>query len=163
MPRGGVPEWLKGTVLKTVRGETLSRVRISPPPPMRYLGIDYGHRKVGLAVSDEAGSFAFPYQVLPNNSKLLEEIKNIVVKEKIGKIVMGESLSLSGEANPIQEDILIFKEKVEREIGLSVILEREFFTTWEAKRIIDENQADQQTDARAAALILKSYLDKNSR
>ena len=128
---------------------------------MRYLGIDYGHKKVGLAISDEAGSFSFPYQVLPNTLKLLEEIKNICEKEKIEKVVMGESLDLSGVANEIQKDILTFKEKLEQETGLGIVLEREFFTTWEAKRIVDESQTDKQTDARAAALILKSYLDKN--
>lgn len=130
---------------------------------MRYLGIDYGHKKVGLAVSDEAGSFAFPYQVLKNDSvqKLIAEIKKICETEKIEAIVLGESLDLSGQANPIQEDILNFKEKLEKEIGLTVILEREFFTTWEAKRVIDGGQTDKLTDARAAALILKSFLDRN--
>jgi putative Holliday junction resolvase len=129
---------------------------------MRYLGIDYGHKKIGLAISDETGSFAFPYQVLPNTPKLLEEVKKICEQEKIEKIVIGESLDLSGVANEIQKDILIFKEKLEQETGLVVVFEREFFTTWEAKRIIDEKQNDKQTDARAAALILKSFLDKDT-
>lgn len=131
---------------------------------MRYLGIDYGHRKLGLAISDELGSFAFPYQVIPNFSreKLIEDIKDVCKKEGVEKIVIGESLDLSGEANSIQSDILTFKEMLEKETGLEIIFEREFFTTWEAKRIIDEGQNDKQTDARAAALILKSYLDKKN-
>jgi len=130
---------------------------------MRYLGIDYGHRKIGLAISDEAGSFAFPYQVLPNISmaKLTEEIKKICAKEGIESIVIGESLDLSGQANPIQKDILIFKEKLEEETGLTVELQKEFFTTQEARHLIDESQTDPQTDARAAALILKSFLDRS--
>ncbi len=132
---------------------------------MRYLGIDYGHKKLGLAISDELGSFAFPYQVIPNKSPvdLIAEIKKICLAEGVGEIVLGESLDLSGQANPIQADILIFKKGLESELGLPVHLEREFFTTWEAKRIIDESQTDKQTDARAASLILKAYLDKNSR
>lgn len=130
---------------------------------MRYLGIDYGHRKLGLAISDESGNFAFAHSVLPNNPKLLTELKNVCQREGIEKIVLGESLNLSGGANEIQEDILIFKDKIEKEIGLEVIFEREFFTTQEARRIIDEEQKDPLTDARAAALILRSYLDRNSR
>ena len=132
---------------------------------MRYLGIDYGNRKVGLAISDEAGSFAFPYQVLPNKGidKLIADIEKICDNEGVAKIVLGESLDLSGLANEIQKDILVFKDKLEKEAGREVIFEREFFTTQEARRIIDEGQTDLQTDARAAALILKSYLDKNSR
>jgi putative Holliday junction resolvase len=132
---------------------------------MRYLGIDYGHRKVGLAISDEMGSFAFPYQVIQNFSreKLIRDIKDICEKEGVEKIVIGESLDLSGGANPIQSDILTFKESLEKETELEIVFEREFFTTWEAKRIIDDGQNDKQTDARAAALILKSFLDKKSR
>ncbi len=147
---------------------------------MRYLGIDYGNRKVGLAISDEAGSFAFPYQTVKNESlaKLAEEIKNICEQEKIEKLVIGESLDLSGQANPIQKDILIFKDKIEKEIGLPVVLQTEFFTTQEARRGIDDpstpfdkargkslrarsKQNDPMTDARAAALILKSFLERN--
>jgi len=130
---------------------------------MRYLGIDYGNKKVGLAISDEAGSFAFPYQVIKNEGrdKLTKEIKKIVEQEKIEKIVLGESVDLSGRANDIQPDILIFKEKLEKELGREVILESELFTTREARRGIDETGIDPETDARAAALILKSFLERN--
>ncbi|MFA6253809.1 MAG: Holliday junction resolvase RuvX [Candidatus Paceibacterota bacterium] len=129
---------------------------------MRYLGIDYGNRKVGLAISDEAGSFAFPYQVIKNEGvdKLVGQIEKICDNEGIGIIVLGESLDLSGEANPIQKDISVFKEKLEKEAGREVVLQKEFFTTREARRVIDENGTDSETDARAAALILKSYLDR---
>lgn len=129
---------------------------------MRYLGIDYGNRKVGLAISDEAGSFAFPYQVIKNEGgeKLVGQIEKICDNEGVGVIVLGESVNLSGQANPIQKDILILKEKLERETGRPVILEKELFTTQEARRTIDESGIDPTTDARAAALILKSYFDK---
>jgi len=131
---------------------------------MRYLGIDYGNRKVGLAISDESGHFAFPYKVLKNegSEKLLGEIELIIKEEGIEKIILGESLDLSGQANPIQKEIEVFKQKLESR-GLVVEFEKEIFTTQEARRIVDEEQKDLDTDARAAALILKSYLDKNSR
>jgi putative holliday junction resolvase len=129
---------------------------------MRYLGIDYGNRKVGLAISDEAGSFAFPYQVIKNEGidKLVGQIEKICDNEGVGAIVLGESVDLSGQANEIQKDVLIFKEKLEKETGREIILEKELFTTQEARRGIDEAGADPETDARAAALILKSYLEK---
>ena len=129
---------------------------------MNYLGVDYGNRKVGLAISDEAGNFAWPYQVLKNESieKLIEEIKRICAKEEIEGVVIGESLDLLGQANPIQKDILIFKEKLAKAVNLPIETQTEFFTTQEAQRVIDESQTDSQTDARAAALILKSFLEK---
>lgn len=127
---------------------------------MRYLGIDYGNKKVGLAMSDEAGVFAFPYKVVPNNSlqKLIKEIKNICLKEGIEKIILGESLDLSGQANLIQAEIVKLREGLEK-FNLPIEFQKEFFTTQEARRIIDEKGVDSETDARAAALILKSFLD----
>lgn len=129
---------------------------------MRYLGIDYGHKKIGLAISDEEGSFAFPYQVIPNTPKVSEEIEKICREEGVGALVIGESLDLQGKPNPVHEAILLFKSDLGKKLGLEIILEKEYFTTWEAKRVIDESQTDKQTDARAAALILKSYLDKKT-
>ncbi len=128
---------------------------------MYHLGIDYGHKKVGLAISDESGRFAFPYGVLPNTVKLSAEIRAICEKEGIEKIVIGESLNLSGEPNPIQKKIKQFRAELAEVVGLPVASEKEFFTSWEAKRLIDEEQKDPLTDARAAALILRSYLDKS--
>lgn len=129
---------------------------------MRYLGIDYGNRKVGLAISDEAGSFAFPYQVVKNEGvdKLAGQIEKICDNEGVSVIVLGESVDLSGQPNSIQKEIIIFKEILEREIGREVILEKELFTTQEARRLTDKEKGDNLTDARAAALILKNYLDR---
>jgi len=129
---------------------------------MRYLGIDYGHRKVGLAKSDETGRFAFPYLVLPNNAVLIEAIKRICLKEGIEKVILGQSLDLSGAENPIQVAIGKFRDKLATALGLPIEWQAEFFTTREARRVIDEGQTDPATDARAASLILKSYLDKTS-
>lgn len=128
---------------------------------MRLLGIDYGHKKVGLAISDETGRFAFPLEVLPSDRFLLEKIKKICKKESVGLVVIGESLDLSGQPNPIMAKIKKFAKDLEQETKLSVEFEREFYTSWEAKRIIDETQSDKMTDARAAALILKSYIDRH--
>jgi putative Holliday junction resolvase len=127
---------------------------------MRLLGIDYGHKKIGLALSDESGRFAFPHATLPNDKFLISKIKELCVREKIGLIVVGESLGLSGQPNPIMKQIEKLEESLRQEIGLPLAREREFFTSWEAKRIIDEGQTDPLTDARAAALILKSYIDR---
>lgn len=127
---------------------------------MRLLGIDYGHRKVGIAISDEAGAFAFPYKVLKTSSKLIEEVVQICVTEKIKKIIIGESVDLSGQPNLIMKDILYFKKELEKKSGLPIEMEKEFFTSREAKRIIDEKQTDLETDARAASIILRSYIEK---
>jgi len=127
---------------------------------MRLLGIDYGHKKVGLALSDEGGRFAFPHNTWPNDKFLVGKIKELCTREKVGLIVVGESLDLSGRPNPLMREIEKFEDLLKQKIGLPLAREREFFSSWEAKRIIDEEQTDPLTDARAAALILKSYIDR---
>ena len=125
---------------------------------MRYLGIDYGTKRVGVAISDEAGEFALPFLVLPNDKKLLTAMTAICREKNIGTIVIGESKNFAGEDNPLQEKINQFKKELEQATGLLVELELEFFTSAEAARLQGKNA---KLDASAAALILKSFLDKH--
>jgi len=76
---------------------------------MKYLGIDYGKKNVGVAVSDDGGNLAFAKTVLDNNEALLKNVLKICEEDKIEAIVMGESKNLNGEENLIQKDILRFK------------------------------------------------------
>lgn len=125
---------------------------------MKYLGIDYGTKNVGIATSDDSGSLAFAKTVLENNKELLNNVLKICEEEKIEVVVLGESFNFSGQPNKVMGDILNFKKDLERN-DLVVHLEPEFFTSAEAERI--QGKSD-KIDASAAALILKSYLDKKS-
>ncbi len=122
----------------------------------RYLGIDYGAKNVGLAVSDEAGSFAFPLKVLENNSDLVDTIKRICEQNAIGTIVVGESRDFEQKENEIMKEIAPFAQKLWEDIGLPVKMHPEFLTSIEAERLQGHNDMH---DASAAALILKSYLE----
>ena len=124
---------------------------------MKYLGIDYGEKNIGIAVSDENGGMAFPLKVIKNSKKTLAEVKKIFVDEKAESVVLGESLNLKGEPNKIMEDIKVFKENLEKEIGKQVYFEPEFYTTQHSLHIQGRTP---MTDASAAALILQSFLDK---
>ena len=79
---------------------------------MRYLGVDYGSKRVGLAISDEEGMMAFPYKIIQNNQELLDTIHNICGQEEVRGIVLGESQNLSGEPNKIMAEINEFKDKL---------------------------------------------------
>ena len=142
---------------------------------MRYLGIDYGSKRVGLAISDEEGKFALPFSVLPNDKKLLSEIKKIITEKQVGAVVLGESKDFKGEDNAIMTDIRIFKIALEKETGLTIFLEPEFMTSAEADRMnarVPEQSRksgirlrrpkanNEMLDASAAAIILQSYLDR---
>ena len=147
---------------------------------MRYLGIDYGTKRIGIALSDEKGKMAFAHSVIPNlgKEKTAEKIKKICEENFVGKIVLGKSLNYKGEPNIIMEKIEPFKMALEKEIGLPVVYENETLTSAEARRPLGgerkrpptlskrkspekEKQARMKVDASAAALILQSYLDKN--
>lgn len=132
---------------------------------MRFLGIDYGVKRVGLALSDANGRFALPYSVVPEDEKLIPTIKAICDKEQVGKIVIGESRDLKGQANPVMKKIARFRERLAQVVDVPLEYEPEFFTSTEAARLpgggVGAWSKDEFLDARAAALILKSYLDKH--
>ncbi|MEK7552683.1 MAG: Holliday junction resolvase RuvX [Patescibacteria group bacterium] len=122
---------------------------------MRFLGLDYGRKRVGLALSDEGGRFAYPLTVLPNETGLIDQIKTICREREVGEIVLGESLTRERRPNPLMKPILRFKERLSLALGLPIIFEDESMTTAEAAREIGR---DDRLDARAAAIILRNYL-----
>lgn len=127
---------------------------------MRYLGIDYGSGKVGVALSDEAGTMGFPHATLKNDSKLLEALLKIVRDQTVGTVVIGESRSSSGEENPVAKAARTLAAKLEAE-GVSVAYEMEAFSTQEARRLPDGSRTNTASlDASAAALVLTSYLSR---
>ena len=138
---------------------------------MKYLGIDYGSKRVGLSISDENGSLAFPYKIIPNNMELLDTIHNVCGQDEIGAVVLGESHDLSGSPNKIMGSIEELKRNIEAELDLPVYLQTEFMTSVFARGNDGkkENDArknkkvkDKKIDDSAAALILQRYLDKNN-
>lgn len=146
---------------------------------MRYLGIDYGSKRVGLATSDDDGVFAFPYKILKNDLALIDTIHNICGEENIQGIVVGESTDLSGEPNKIMGSIEKLVKTLEADLGLPIYLQKEFMTTIEARQQPSSSGAQARgksmnnarkikqapqaaADASAAALILQRYLDKKN-
>ncbi|MCU0660185.1 MAG: Holliday junction resolvase RuvX [Candidatus Pacebacteria bacterium] len=137
---------------------------------MRHLGIDFGSKRVGLALSDENGMLAFPQSILQNDLTLVEHITTLCRDAHVGEIVIGESLDSSGRPNPIMQDVKAFAVKIGKATGLPIVFQKEYMTSLEARRPIDGKKAlvarkekIEQTlaaDAKAAALILQRYLDK---
>ena len=119
------------------------------------MAIDYGSKRVGIASTDETGKFALPRTVWPNDENLLSKILEFREKNEIEKIVIGESKDLKNQANPIQEKIDVLKKDLE-DLGIKVMYHPEVFTTMEARRIQGQTE---MTDASAAALILKNFID----
>jgi putative Holliday junction resolvase len=136
---------------------------------MKYLGIDYGTKRIGLATSDGGGSMAFPYSTVKAGAGALAEVHAVIVKEGVEKIIIGESRNFKGEANAVMEDIAEFKKDLEEITGLVVEYEAEFLSSAAAARQYEGDfgrgdKPDQsKLDAAAAAVILQSYLYKNKK
>lgn len=124
---------------------------------MRYLGIDYGTKRVGLALSDESGSMAFPHDVIPNNEDLLPALERCLATHRVDAIVIGHSKHPDGSDNVIHAAVTELVTDLTLATGLPVHLEPEQYTTQEAIRFQGRTE---KTDAAAAAIILNSYLAK---
>src|SRR3989344_7398246 len=122
---------------------------------MRYLAIDYGAKRIGLAISAE--DIAFPRGVLENNASLLAALSELVAKEKVTHIVVGDTRSFRGGENPVTKDAESFIEKLKKETGLSVTSAWEAGSSVEASRYAPEGRP--HDDSAAAAIILQRYLD----
>ncbi len=144
---------------------------------MRYLGIDFGSKRVGVALSDESGTLAFPHRVFLNDVTLLSEIETIVKEQKVKLVVMGESKDFKGKANPIAKKAEEFRKILEKHTHKKVVYELEFLTSIQATRKHSrrsdgsrgtgqrarDRKPNDMLDASAAAIILQSYLDTHGK
>ncbi len=142
---------------------------------MKYLGIDYGTKRIGVAVSDDTGSIAFPLTTLKSDREALVRVAALVQENKVEKIVIGESKNFQNEPNEVMEDIEQFKKDIAELTQLEAVYEPELFSSAQAARQYTPdvspgglrprgsrkaNPSQEKLDAAAAALILQSYLDR---
>jgi len=123
---------------------------------MKYLGIDYGSKRVGLAVSDERASIAFPLEVVVTHAAL-SRIKEIVAEKRIGAIVMGDTRGSGGVGNEVTGEAEHFADDLEREVGLPVSRAVELWSSIEASRYA--GKGNEHRDESAAAIILQRFLE----
>jgi len=140
----------------------------------RFLGIDYGTKRIGVAISDENGTLAFPKEIVLNDSNTFKRIDEIIKEEDIKEIVVGESVDFSGKLNALSARIDVFILELKEKFDLQIHKQKEFLTSVEARRSKNSKKDFNQTqshskvkqiksgriDASAAALILQRYLDK---
>lgn len=118
--------------------------------------MDYGKKRVGVAMSDESGKFALPKAVLPASPDLAGELSTLAERSGVKTIVIGESRDYGGRENALVADVHILERQL-KDKGFEVILEPEYSSSVEAERFQGKNEMQ---DASAAAIILQRYLDK---
>ncbi|OGG52371.1 hypothetical protein A3H16_00180 [Candidatus Kaiserbacteria bacterium RIFCSPLOWO2_12_FULL_53_8] len=124
---------------------------------MKYLGIDYGRKRVGVAVSDAEGKIAFPRTTVTNDDKLLSGLLKLIQNEKIGRIVVGDTRASGGAENPITFEAQAFVEELTKATSVPIEFASEMWSSIEASRYAPENKA--HDDGAAAAIILQRYLE----
>lgn len=134
---------------------------------MRYLGLDLGTKSLGLALSDRTGLIASFYKNISytDEDKLLEEIKDIVEKEHVEKLVLGLPKNMDNSLGWRSTETIEFKEKLEKMLDKEVILEDERLTTKIAENMLidfdlSRKKRKKVIDGVSAVIILQSYLDR---
>ncbi|TES97481.1 Holliday junction resolvase RuvX, partial [Patescibacteria group bacterium] len=107
---------------------------------MRLLGIDFGSKYIGLALSDPLKSLARPFKTIPSNDKLLEEIKKICQEEEVEKIILGLPKSMDGSLGPQGEKTLKFKKELEDFLAIPIELEDERLTSKLASNLLKDEK-----------------------
>ena len=131
----------------------------------RLLGIDHGDSRIGLAISDELGSFAHPYRTLQSGARVMDEIRGIVERERISGIVIGLPKNMDGTIGPSAAKAKSFGEQLSQVIPATKILFwDERLTTREAQRVLhaagkNTKQSKKMIDQVAAQIMLQNYLD----
>lgn len=127
---------------------------------MQILGIDYGRKKIGLAIGDTDPKMAEPYSVIrfKTISELVDKIEQVVQVEQVGQVVVGVSEGKTAQ------DSREFGKKLEEKLGIPVAFQDETLTTQEAQELsikaqIKRKKRRKLEDAYSATLILQSYLD----
>jgi putative Holliday junction resolvase len=131
----------------------------------RSLGVDYGTKRVGLALSDPLGLTARPLAVVPR-SKIVEEVVSLVKEQEVGTIVVGLPTGLGGDEGISASEARKLADELAAATGVDVVLRDERYTSRMAESALLESgmkrrQRRESVDKVAAAIILQDYLDDN--
>ena len=140
---------------------------------IRILGLDYGDKTVGVAVSDPLGITAQSVETIfrKRETKLRRtcaRIEELIAGYEVQKIVLGFPVNMDGTYGERCEKTLAFRDLLQRRTGLEVVLEDERLTTVSAQRVLMESgvrreHRKEKIDTVAAVFILQTYLDRLNR
>ena len=133
---------------------------------MRTLGIDYGRRRLGLAISDGGGILASPLSVYERRGEKedLTFLSTLVLERKAGRIVLGLPLNMDGSSGEMADEVIAFAAALREESGLPVLTFDERLTSIEAERVLVQANLSRKRrkglrDSLSAVLILQGYLE----
>jgi putative Holliday junction resolvase len=138
---------------------------------MRIMGLDYGSKTCGVALSDELLMTAQPVEIIRRDReskirKTLSRIEELCEENQVGYIVLGLPLNMDDSAGVRAENTMAFREQLERRTGLPVVMSDERLTTVEAYEIMDKMEIRREDRGRyvdmiAASIILREYMENH--
>ena len=136
---------------------------------MRCLGLDLGSKTLGIAISDRTNFIASVYTTIffkdENYSSLIKPLREIIENEDIGTLVLGLPKNMNNSLGTRAMITLEFKDMLEKEFGIPVVMEDERLTSVISNNILisanmSRNKRKKKVDGMAAEIILQSYLDR---
>jgi putative pre-16S rRNA nuclease len=134
----------------------------------RYLGLDPGERRIGVALSDTTGTIASPVRYIDTKTDdVLDVLRELCVENEVIAVVVGLPVSLDGSEGPSAAKARVFARSVEEATGLPVHLQDERFTSRTADTAlisggVSRKARKEKRDQIAAAVMLQSFLDRRS-
>ncbi len=136
---------------------------------MRFLGLDYGSKRIGVALSDPDGTMAFPIetiQVKPDGSHI-KDIKAIIDAYQVVKLIVGLPYNMDGSIGDRAREVMRWGGQIEAQLGIPVIFWDERLSTSEAHEMLQGinvkgRKRKSIVDKIAASIILKGYLDSEN-
>ena len=130
------------------------------------MGIDYGEKRIGIALSDPLLTFAYAFTTLPNDSSFLINLSKIIIEKKIIKIILGLPSERFKSSTELSQKVLKLKSEIETKNKIEVILWDEEYSSAIAKEKVMESVTKKSKrkqkdllDRHSAAVILQEYLD----
>ena len=136
---------------------------------MRYLGLDLGTRTLGVSISDTTKTIASLLCTIHFNDsaydELIPKLETIIKENDISKIILGLPKNMNNTIGPRALETLNFKDKIEKELGIEVVMQDERLSTVEAANYMiaadmSRKKRKKKIDSLAANIILQTYLDK---
>jgi len=132
---------------------------------MRYLAIDYGTKRTGLAICDAGETITSPLTVLQSREPVLKKIAQIVETENVGAVVVGLPLNMDGSEGPQTQLVLKFADRLQAHLRIPVYLQDERLSSFGAEEKLapanlSRGDKKKRLDAVAAAEILEAFLEQ---
>jgi putative Holliday junction resolvase len=135
---------------------------------MRYLAIDYGTKRTGLAVCDSSEMLATPLAVIEGHGNLMHRIVEIVLREGIEAVVLGLPVNMDDSEGPAAKAVKKFGQELAKHIAVPIIFHDERLSSFAAEELLapadlTRKKHKRRLDAVAAAQILQSFLEEKHR